>query len=228
MAERFAEHGLALGLCARTEPDGPVGSSSVTASVDVSDAESMDRFARRVQSELGGIDVWVNNAGVLDPMGPQRDHEPTEVDRALLVNIGGVAHGTRSFTRSVAVNPPDPDSPRPLLVNISSGAATTTYSGWSVYGATKAAVDQFTRIVALEESDVRCHSVAPGVVDTEMQAAIRSHDAGTFPAIERFRDLHATGSWNSPGWVADHLLALYTGALVADVVFRVPAQISAD
>lgn len=72
---------------------------------------------------------------------------------------------------------------------------------------------------------MRCHSVAPGVVDTDMQALIRTHDETTFPAIDRFRDLHATGSWNSPAWVADHLLAIYAGVLVPEeVVYRVPAE----
>lgn len=229
LATRFAEHGLALGLCARTEPELPDGSSGVTASVDVTDADAVEQFARQVGSALGRIDIWVNNAGVIDPMGPQRDHDPPDVARALLVNVGGVANGTRSFTNFLTARSTDPGPPRPLLVNISSGAATSTYSGWSIYGAAKAAVDQFTRVVAVEEPMVRCHSVAPGVIDTDMQASIRTHDARTFPAIERFRALHASGGWNSPSWVADHLLGLFTTALRPDdVVLRVPPQPTTD
>lgn len=58
-----------------------------------------------------------------------------------------------------------------------------------------------------------------------MQAQIRTHDAESFPAIDRFQDLHRTGSWNSPAWVADHLLGLLAGTLSPDeVVYRVPNE----
>jgi NAD(P)-dependent dehydrogenase (short-subunit alcohol dehydrogenase family) len=112
-----------------------------------------------------------------------------------------------------------------VLVNITSGAARSVYPGWSIYGATKAAVDHFTEIVAAEEPGVVCHAVAPGVVDTDMQAQIRTHDEGTFPAVARFRELQRTGAWNSPAWVADHLLGLLAGTLApGDVVYRVPDE----
>ena len=221
MAARFAEHGLLLGLCARTEPVPPPGTRSVTESVDVTDAAAVERFASNVADALGPIDLWVNNAGVLEPMGPQRTHEADAVDRALLVNIGGVANGTRSFTRRARTWTPS----RRVLVNVSSGAATSIYEGWSIYGATKAAVDHFTEIVAAEEPDLTCHAVAPGVVDTEMQAQIRTHDESTFPAVGRFRARHEAGAWNSPAWVADHLLGLLAGTLVpGEVVYRVPDE----
>lgn len=225
LAERFAELGLSVGLCATTEPQLPLASRGVgvTASVDVADAGAVDRFGEQVVDALGPIDLWVNNAGVLDPMGPQRHHDPDSVARALAVNVGGVANGTRTFSRLAAAAPPT-EGPR-VLVNISSGAARSVYAGWSIYGATKAAVDHFTEIVAAEEPDLVCHAVAPGVIDTDMQAQIRTHDAATFPAIERFQELHRTGSWSSPAWVADHLLAILAGTLRPDeVVYRVPEE----
>ncbi|HEX2577603.1 MAG TPA: SDR family NAD(P)-dependent oxidoreductase, partial [Aquihabitans sp.] len=153
--------------------------------------------------------------------GPQRDHDPAEVDRALLVNVAGVANGTRAFTRAARTWPPA----RRVLVNVSSGAARTSYEGWSVYGATKAAVEHLTDVVALEEPDVACHAVSPGVVETDMQVRIRTLDEATFPSVERFRRLHAEGGANSPAWVADHLAGLLLGTLeVAEVAYRVPAE----
>lgn len=221
MAERFAAEGLRLGLCARTAPVAPPGAHAVVASVDVTDARALAAFADEVVEAFGPIDLWVNNAGVLDPMGPLRDAEPAAIDRALLVNVGGVANGTRTFARLARTWEPG----RRVLVNISSGAATSIYEGWSIYGATKAAVDHLTAIVAAEEPGLVCHAVAPGVVDTDMQAEIRTHDATTFPAIDRYRDLHETGRWNSPAWVADHLLAILDGSLVPEGVrYRVPDQ----
>lgn len=221
MAARLAELGMVLGLCARTRPPLPPGAKGVTASVDVVDATAVDDFAQQVSDAYGEIAIWINNAGVLEPTGPQRDHDPAASDRALLVNIGGVANGTRAFTRRARSWP---EAPR-LLVNISSGAARSVYEGWSIYGATKAAVDHFTEIIDAEEPSVRCHAVAPGVVDTPMQALIRSKSASTFPAVDRFHRLHRYGTWNSPAWVADHVAAIFTGELVpSEVVYRVPDE----
>jgi len=205
LAARFGQWGLSLGLCARSVPDPPDGARAVCRSLDVADAAAVEAFTEVVTAELGPIDIWVNNAGVLAPMGPQRSHDPTEVDRALGVNVGGVANGTRSFTRAVRTRG---DGGRCVLVNVTSGAARTVYEGWSLYGACKAAVDHFTEIVAAEEPGIACYALAPGQVDTDMQALIRTHDQATFPAVDRFRTIHAQGAWTSPTWVADHILGL--------------------
>lgn len=221
LARRFAELGASVGLGARTAPDVPAGATAVSVAVDVADAGAVEAFADLVEAGLGPIDLWVNNAGVLEPMGPQRHHEPDLVDTALRVNIGGVANGTRAFTRR-ARSWPAADR---VLVNISSGAATSAYEGWSVYGACKAAVDHFTEIVALEEPGIRCLAVSPGVVETDMQVAIRAADAERFPQVEKFRGIHERGAATSPAWVADHLAAIVTGALVVEpVVWRVPPE----
>lgn len=221
LAARFAEQGAALGLCARNVPGAPTDARTVRGEVDVTDGRALEDFAGAVEGELGPIDLWVNNAGVLEPMGPLRDLRSDDVDRALLVNIGGVVNGTRAFVRRAGRQP----AGRRALVNISSGAARSVYEGWSVYGATKAAVDHLTEIVAAEEPGIVCHAVAPGIVETDMQVAIRAADETTFPSVDRFRRLHADGAANSPAWVADHLIGLLTGALRPDaVVYRVPDE----
>lgn len=221
LADRFAELGAALGLCARTEPQPPAGSRAMCGALDVTDARMLEGFGGAVAKELGPVDLWVNNAGVLDPMGPNRTLAPAEVDRALLVNVGGVANGTRTFTRRARSWPPA----FRVLANISSGAASSSYEGWSIYGATKAAVDRFTEVVALEEPDVLCLAVSPGVVETDMQVAIRAADPQTFPSVERFRAIHRDNTASSPTWVADHLAGILIGALrPPSVVWRVPPE----
>jgi NAD(P)-dependent dehydrogenase (short-subunit alcohol dehydrogenase family) len=87
--------GVHLGLCARSEPAPRAGARGLTRAVDVTDAAALDRFARDVTAELGPIDLWLNNAGVLEPMGPLRTLESIEIHRALLVNVGGVANEPR-------------------------------------------------------------------------------------------------------------------------------------
>jgi NAD(P)-dependent dehydrogenase (short-subunit alcohol dehydrogenase family) len=223
MAARFAEAGLRLGLCATHEPLPPSGGpdEALCAPVDVSDPTAVEAFADAVVERFGPIDLWVNNAGILDPIGPHRTLDPALVSRALAVNIGGVDNGTRAFTRR-AQDWPSADR---VLVNVSSGASRSVYAGWSIYGATKAAVDHLTEIVDAEEADIVCRSIAPGVIDTDMQAHIRAQDEVTFPAVTRFHELARTGAWNSSAWIADHVLALVTGAWATDdVVIRVPDE----
>src|SRR5690606_25929233 len=95
LAARFAEAGLALGLCARHEPPVPDGAAerAVTAAVDVTDPDAVDRFADAVVERLGRIDLWVNNAGLLAPIGPLRDVDPGELRANIEVNVLGVLHG---------------------------------------------------------------------------------------------------------------------------------------
>lgn len=226
LAARFAELGMRVGLCARQHPAPPPGAAQddvVTASVDVGDAVAVERFCGEVAERLGPIGLWVNNAGVLEPVGPLRDADAAAVDAHIRVNVLGVLHGTASYARHVRSRPGGG-----TLVNISSGAASSPYPGWGPYCASKAAVDQLTRVVALEEADagLRALAVAPGVVDTDMQATVRATPAERFPPVQRFRDLHQRGAFNSPAWVADHIVAFMRSASPPGdgVVVRVPDE----
>ncbi|UCV02793.1 SDR family NAD(P)-dependent oxidoreductase [Dechloromonas denitrificans] len=92
-----------------------------------------------------------------------------------------------------------------------SGAAHTAYPGWSVYYATKAVLDQHARAVALDgRANLKFCSVAPGVVDTDMQAEIRATSAERFPMLERFqalkRDGHLATAQQAAGKLVAHLL----------------------
>ncbi len=210
IAEALARAGYALGLCARRGPELPAGTpAGRAASVDVRDADAVAAFATQVTNELGPIELWVNNAGVLDPIGPLRDAPVDAVTTHVEVNLLGVIWGTRAFAAIVH----DRSEPG-TLVNITSGAARSVYEGWAPYCATKAAVDQLTRVVAAEEAPhgLSAFAVAPGVVDTDMQALIRATPADRFPKVERFRGLADAGAFNSPAWVADRLLDLHAGA----------------
>ena len=114
-----------------------------------------------------------------------------------------------------------------MLINVSSGAGTRPYAGWAAYCAAKAAVDQLTRVVALEEHahGLAAYAVAPGVVDTDMQETIRATDEADFPEVARFRQLAVDGNFNSASWVAEHLLGLaFGGEHPAQVTVRIPAE----
>ncbi len=235
LAVHFAASGMHLGLCARHRPrlavrtrptaqGGHVFSSEtpVLSAVDVTDRAALSRFADTVIDRFGRIDLWVNNAGLLGPIAPLALADGDEVAQALEVNVIGVANGSSVFAAHVRERPG-----RGVLVNISSGAATKAYEGWATYCASKAAVDQLTRVVALEEArhDLCAYALSPGLVDTEMQVAIRGADVGWFPERERFRRAADEHRFNSPAWVAEHILALAFGNdRPESVVLRVPDQ----
>jgi len=203
MAAYFAARGLRLGLCARTEPPAPDGADCVTAGVDVTDAAAVDAFCARVVGHFGRIDVWVNNAGVLGPIGPLADADPAALAAHVATNVAGVAHGTAAFARHVRTRPGGG-----TLVNLSSGAATRAYRGWAVYCASKAAVEMLTEVVGLEEeaSGLAAYALSPGVVDTDMQALIRSTPESDFPEVARFVRLHEEDGFVSAAWVAQTVL----------------------
>lgn len=205
VARALSARGLKLGLCARSAPALEDGPRVVRARVDVTDGEAVERFAREVDARLGPIDLWVNNAAVLEPVGPLRDLEADAVRAHLDVDVMGVFHGARAYVRHLArVGRPG------VLVNVSSGAAQRPVAGWAAYCASKAAVERMTQVLALEEGPrgLRAYSVAPGVVDTDMQATIRAMSADRFPDVERFRDLKRQGRFSSVEHVARCLLSL--------------------
>jgi NAD(P)-dependent dehydrogenase (short-subunit alcohol dehydrogenase family) len=225
LARHFAAAGVALGLCARHRPDDPREGGSdlpLRAAVDVTDQAQLSAFADSVVDRFGRIDLWVNNAGVLAPIGPLAEADPQEVARNVAVNVMGVANGSSLFARHVRSRPGGG-----VLINISSGAATTPYFGWGPYGASKAAVDQLTRVIALEESShgLAAYAVSPGIVDTAMQALIRDTDATSFPEVERFRQFARDGSFNTTAWVGHQLLEIAFGPVRPDqVVLRIPDE----
>jgi NAD(P)-dependent dehydrogenase (short-subunit alcohol dehydrogenase family) len=93
---------------------------------------------------------------------------------------------------------------------ISSGAGRNPTAGWAPYAASKAAVDALCLSFAEEEADagLRVVAVAPGVIDTAMQAGIRASTPEAFPRHARFVEMKANDEYNSPAYIADHLLRL--------------------
>jgi benzil reductase ((S)-benzoin forming) len=238
LAVHFATSGMHLGLCARHKPrlvvrtrptahDGRIERTEtpIMESVDVTDRDALAHFARAVVLRFGRIDLWINNAGLLPPIGPLADATGEDIARGVATNVTGVANGSSIFAEHVRGRPG-----RGVLINISSGAAARAYEGWAVYCASKAAVDQLTRVVALEETrhELSAYAVAPGMIDTDMQVAIRAADESRFPEVARFRDVAEQHRFNSAAWVADHILALAFGPdRPESVTLRIPDQVAA-
>lgn len=223
LARAWAGRGHRLGLCARSDPALPEGEAVVAERVDVRDGEAVDAFCAAVAERLGPIDLWVNNAGVLEPILPLRDLTPEQLTDHLAVNVVGLFNGTRAYVRHVRER-----EGAGVLVNVSSGAALKGSAGWTAYCAGKAAVDRITEVAAAEEAEagLRAYAVAPGVIDTAMQELIRSQPEERFPAVEKFLQLKRDEAFNTPEYVADRIeaLAFDPAERPDDVVVRLPPE----
>ena len=209
LAEILGQSGLNLGLCSRSAPALAKGPSVVTQELDVTDGASIDNFCAQVFKQFGHIDLWINNAGILDPVGPLRKLDAKDFHRNLDVNVMGVFHGSRAYAALVREQQ---DSG--VLINISSGAGRNGYSGWSAYCASKAAVDLLTECVQLEEQDagLRAYALAPGVIDTDMQTQIRQCTPEQFPNVEKFHELKRDDAFNTVEAVAERIQAIAFGS----------------
>lgn len=205
IAEYAAARGVQLGLCARGAPALAGSDDVVSVRADVTDEPAMVDFAKQVEARFGAIDLWINNAGVLEPIVPVRDLPTDEFRAHVDVNLTGVLIGTRIFLEHRRRH-----GGGGVLINISSGAAANAYAGWGAYCASKAGVERLTEVVALEEqaSGLRAYSVAPGVVDTEMQTLIRDCSPENFPEVGRFVEMKQENQFNSGEYVARELFAL--------------------
>jgi benzil reductase ((S)-benzoin forming) len=148
----------------------------------------------------------INNAGVIPALVPLSDSEPTDLAQALRVGLEAPMQLTAAFlgaTRSWAL-------PRKVL-NVSSGLGRRAMASQAAYCAAKAGMDHFTRCLALDEAlqanGAKVCSLAPGVIDTDMQLQLRSADATQFPDLGSFAGLHAQGQLSSPADAARRVLA---------------------
>jgi NAD(P)-dependent dehydrogenase (short-subunit alcohol dehydrogenase family) len=137
--------------------------------------------------------LLINNAGQVQPIAPVGQQSAAEIIQAVNLNVTAPLLLSNAF---VAASPHCADR---RLLHVSSGAARHAYPGWSVYCASKSALDRHAQALAEEnQPGVRVVSLAPGVVDTDMQADIRASALEDFPLRRRFDALKAEGRLSSP------------------------------
>jgi NAD(P)-dependent dehydrogenase (short-subunit alcohol dehydrogenase family) len=177
LAEELARRGAKVVLVARDA--GPLaeaaerivarGGRAWAVAGDVGEPGSEVAIVGRAAALAGTVDILVNNASTLGavPMPLLADARPDDVRRTFEVNVLG------PFRLARAVLGPMLLHRQGLVVNVSSDAAVEPYPGWGAYGASKAALDHMTRILAAElaGSGVRAVAIDPGEMDTEMHAA---------------------------------------------------------
>lgn len=206
IAEQLGEAGATVALVARTTADLEVtaalvekaGGTAVSIPADLGGADPAEA-ARRAIAELGGIDIVINNAGLVEPLGPS-----------------GPGIGVESWTRSMGINVTAPAMitfallPGMLaagwgrVVNVSSGVVARPGSmiGGNAYVTAKAALEGHTLNLAaeLEGTGVTANIYRPGTVDTSMQEWIRNQDPQRVGALlpQRFTEMQASGRLITP------------------------------
>ena len=149
--------------------------------------------------------VFIHAAGTITPMGFAGEVDTDAYSANVILNSAAGQVLGHMFLEAIR----DRDGTFDLVM-ISSGAASGVYPGWSSYGAGKAALDQWVRNVGAEQEErsrVRVASIAPGVVDTDMQRLIRDTSPRDFPNVNRFHSLHEDGVLSEPEDAAKRIWA---------------------
>ena len=159
------------------------------------------------QSETGFSSLTlINNAGVIPRIAPLSQSDADDLARALRVGLEAPMQLSAAFLRATENWP----AARKVL-NISSGLGRRAMASQTAYCAAKAGMDHFTRCLALEEAlkpaGARVCSLAPGVIDTDMQVQLRSASDALFPDRAGFVGMHRGGQLSAPADAASRVLA---------------------
>jgi 3-oxoacyl-[acyl-carrier protein] reductase len=130
------------------------GSKAIAIKADLSNPEDVHHLFDETEKQFGSLNILVNNAGAF-VMKPAIDITLEEFDKVISVNVRGTFLALQEAARRIQ------DGGR--IVNLASNATVMSLSGQSVYAASKAAVEQFTRVLAKE-----LDAVAPGATETDM------------------------------------------------------------
>jgi NAD(P)-dependent dehydrogenase (short-subunit alcohol dehydrogenase family) len=148
----------------------------------------------------------INNAGLLGKVGPIDASDAETLAAVLRVGLEAPMVLTSAFLRATRAW-----AAQRRVLNVSSGAGRRPIAGWAAYCAAKAGLDHFSRVTALDEqrlaNPAKIVSLAPGVVDTDMQGELRASDPAGFPDIEQFKQLKASGQLATPDAAAARVLA---------------------
>ena len=205
---------VVLGIARRSNPalQAAADAAGVPLTQWTADLADPQPVAERLATWLAGFDGTavssanlINNAGVAGLPAPLGQVPMPLLSLAMRAGLEAPVLLTGAFLAATA----SWSGPRRVL-NISSGLGRRAMAGTAAYCAAKAGMDHYSRAVALEEAarpnGARIVSMAPGVVDTDMQAELRGADVTAFPEKARFAALHAQGQLTSPADCARALL----------------------
>ncbi len=190
-ARTFAANGLSVALLARRADRiqalaNDLGEAAIAVQADVTDRDSMAAAAVRVEAEMGGADVLVNNAGIM-LLGPFGSDQHDDHRRMIETNLLGAMTATEAFLDQLRAKQGD-------LVNLSSVAGRTARAGNAVYAATKWGMNGWSEALRQElHPDVRVMVIEPGAVATELTDHI-THPATKQAAEQMYEQMAITAA----------------------------------
>jgi len=172
IALAFAKEGADVVVLSRTQSEvaetatraKALGRQALVLKADVSKKEDVERIVRSTMHEFGKVDVLVNNAGILGPVGPAVDDDAEKWIKTVNINLIG------TFLCTKTVLPIMIKRRQGKIINLSGGGATGPRPRFSAYATSKAAVVRFTETLAEEvkEFNIQINAIAPGALNTQM------------------------------------------------------------
>jgi NADP-dependent 3-hydroxy acid dehydrogenase YdfG len=171
--------------------------TALALAVDVTDASALSAAAERIATELGTVDLLVNNAGVMLP-APVEELPAEQWQRQIDLNVTGLMNAIGAFVPQLIKAAADKGVAD--LINTSSIAAQNIFPNFAVYSGTKAYVTHMSRTLRAElgAKDVRVSAIEPGIVATELQSHVT--DTGAQDWLEGTKE---EITWLAPDDVAE-------------------------
>jgi len=180
------------------------------------DLSNLDAVSNHSFGKLGDEILFINNAGIIGNIERISEQEKSDIIPVLSVN--SIAP-MLLCQKLLQVAPIDYNI---TIINISSGAGRRAIPSWAAYCASKAAIDLFSLTLYQEELErqrsIQIYSVAPGVIDTQMQEKIRSSEKTHFSSVEDFIDLKENDQLLSVETVVNKLIKLLTQEFTGNVI----------
>ena len=183
-----------------------ISPSSTSICCDLSNNESIDKTISSLTGDYQKLDGIVHNAGMISPIMPMNKAPSDAWAENIQVNLIGVQRLTQGLYPLMKA------SDHCRVTTISSGASLRPLESWSSYCVAKAGQDMWARCLAAEGKidGISAISIAPGIVDTDMQKEIRSADSAEFPSHASFVGYYENGDLSDAKDVAEKLMPLIT------------------
>lgn len=176
-----------------------IGSAVLAIQGDITSAADTERLVETAAKQLGKVDILVNNAGIFAP-SPLHETEDAVWDQTFNINMHGVFQLTRKILPQMIAQGSG------SIIHISSILGMIAVPGASAYNASKGALNQFSKSIAVEYGGqgIRSNAVCPGMIETEMTEELRSDQA----LMQEFIKGYPLGRFGKPEEVAQACLFL--------------------
>ncbi|WP_271405096.1 (S)-benzoin forming benzil reductase [Tenacibaculum soleae] len=210
LAKKYVNKNYKVYSLARTSS----GLENITdVAIDLSDLTATENTFANLLKEIATPKITsitlINNAGRLGEISNLENLKANDISKTIQLNTT-----TPLVLSGLFIKLTQQLTCKKQIINISSGAAKNAYQGWTIYCTSKAAIDMMTKAIATEQTEiengVKCVSIYPGVVDTNMQSQIRNTSKTDFNSVQRFVDLKENNELYTPNFVAETIYKIDT------------------